>query len=122
MARGEHDLRAQQVTAGTMEFIQRPGLRHGQQAERCVKRASLVLGLRCSQRPLCAARRVECQPGGPFQERGRRRETTAAPCPPCALLKFGGNFLIQARRGLSPVPGSPLGIDRRVGGLGQRAV
>jgi hypothetical protein len=81
-----------------------------------------VLGLRCGQRPLCAARRVERQPGGPLQERGRRRETTAAPCPACGLLKFGSNFLIWARRGLGPVPGPPVRVGSRVGGLGQRAV
>ena len=122
MTRGERDLRAQQVAAGTLQFIQRPGLCHGQQAERGVKCASPVLGLRCGQRPLRAARRVERQPGGPLQERGRRRETTAALGPACGLLKFGRNVLIRARRGLGPVPGPPVRIDSRVGGLGQRAV
>ena len=122
MTRGERDLRAQPVAAGTLQFIKRPGLCHGQQAERGVKRASAVLGLRRGHRPLRAARRVERQPGGPLKEHGRRRQTTAALCPPGALLKFGGNFLIGARRGLGPVPGSPLGISLRVGGLGQRAV
>ena len=122
MTGGERDLRAQQVAAGTLQFIQRPGLCHGQQAERGVRCASPVPGLRCGQRPLRAARRVERQPGGLLQERGRRRETTAALCPACALLKFGSNFLIWARRGLGPVPGPPVRIGGRVGGLGQRAV
>jgi hypothetical protein len=81
-----------------------------------------VLGSRCGQRPLCAARRVERQPGGPLQERGRRREAAAALCPSCGLLKFGSNFLIWARRGLGTVPGPPIRIDSRVGDLGQRAV
>jgi hypothetical protein len=49
MTRGERDLRAQQVTAGTLQFIQRPGQCHGQQAERGIRCASLVLGLRCGQ-------------------------------------------------------------------------
>ena len=79
-----------------MQFIQRPGLCRGQQAERGVRCASLVLGLRRGQRPLGAARRVERQPGGPLQERGRRREAAAALGPACALLKFGGDFLIRA--------------------------
>ena len=122
MTRGERDLRAQQVAAGTLQFIQRPGLCHGQQAECGVMGASPVLGLRCGQRPLCAARRVERQPGGPLKERRRRRETSAALCPACELLKFGSNFLIWARRGLGTVPGPPIRIDSRVGGLGQRAV
>ena len=83
---------------------------------------ALVLGLRRGQRPLRAARRVKRQPGRPLEERGRRREATAALGPARAQLKLGGNLLIGARRGLGPVPGSPLGIDRRVGGVGQRAV
>jgi len=122
MTRRERDLRAQQVAAGALQFIQRPGLCHGQQAERGVEGASPVLGLRGGQRPLRAKRRVERQPGGPLQERSRRRETTAAPCPACGLLKFGSDFLIWARRGLGPVPGPPIRIDSRVGDLGQRAV
>ena len=122
MTRGERDLRAQQVAAGALQFIKRPGLGHGQQAERGVECASPELGLRRSQRPLCAARRVERQPGGPLQERGLRRETTAALGPACGLLKFGSNFLIWARRGLGPVPGPPIRIDSRVGDLGQRAM
>jgi hypothetical protein len=122
MTRGERDLRAQQVAAGALQFIQRPGLCHGQQAERGVKRASLVLGLRRGQRPLCAARRVERQPGGTFQERGRGGETTAGLCPACGLLKFGGNVLVWARRGLGPVLGPPVRVGDGVGGLGQRAV
>jgi hypothetical protein len=35
---------------------------------------------------LCAARWVERQPGGPLQERGRSRETSAALCPACGLF------------------------------------
>ncbi len=105
-ARGKRDLAAQQVHPGACELILRPGLCHGQQAERGVKRAGAVLGLRRGHRPLRAARRVKRQPGGPLKEHGRRRQTTAALCPPGALLKFGGNFLIGARRGLGPVPGS----------------
>jgi hypothetical protein len=122
MVRGERDLRAQQVAAGMLQFIERSGLCHGQQAERRVKCASLVTGLRCRQRSLCAARRVERQPGGPLQERSRRRGTTAALGPTCGLLKFGGYFLIRARRGLGTVPGPAIRIDSVVGGLGQRAM
>jgi hypothetical protein len=122
MTRGERDLRAQQVAAGPLQFVQRPGLCHGQQAERGVRCARPVLGLRRGQRPLGAPRRVQRQPGGPLQERGRRRQTTAALGPACAMLKFGGNVLIGAGRGLGTVPGPPVRIDSRVGGLGQRAV
>ena len=114
MTRGERDLRAQQVAAGTLQFVQRPGLRHGQQAERGVRCASLVLGLRRGQRPLCAARRVERQSRGPLQKRGRRRETTAALGPACGLLKFGSNFLIWGPA--RPGPGArPAGQDRQPG-------
>jgi len=84
--------------------------------------SQMELAFTALQNQLYAARRVERQPGGPFQERGRRHETTAALCPACGLLKFGGNFLIGARRGLGPVPGPPVWIDSRVGGIGQRAV
>jgi hypothetical protein len=59
MTRGERDLRAQQVGAGTVQFSLRPGLGHGQEAERGVKCTTLVHGLRCGQRALGAARGVE---------------------------------------------------------------
>jgi hypothetical protein len=85
-----------------------------------------VVGLRCGQRPLCAARRVERQPGGPLQERGRRRETTAALCPACGLLKLGSNLLIRARRGLGTLallaPARELAQIQLVGLPGQAPV
>ena len=113
MTQGERDLRAQQVAAGPLQFIQRPGLGRGQQAERGVRRASPVPGLRRGQRPPGAACRIEREPGGPLEERGRRREATAALGPACALLKFGGDFFIWARRGLGGA--RPAGQDRRPG-------
>jgi hypothetical protein len=81
MTRGERDPCAQQVAPGALQFIQRSGLCHGQQAERGVEGAGQVLGLRCGQRPPCPAPWVERQPGGLLQERGRCRQTAAALCP-----------------------------------------
>ena len=89
MTRGERDLRAQQVAAGALQFIQRPGLGHGQQAERGVKRASPVLA--------CAAASARCarRAGSSVSPAERSRNAAAAARPPrrCArpaeLLKFG---------------------------------
>jgi hypothetical protein len=122
MARGEHDLRAQQVHSGAGQFIQRSCLRHRQQAERGIGRAGLVLGLRRGQRPLGAVGRVEGEPGRLLEKRGRRRQATAAPGPARAQLKLGRDRLIGTRRRLRPVPGPPVGVNRRVGRVGQRAV
>jgi hypothetical protein len=65
------DLGAQQVHPRTLELIERSRLRRRQQLQGGVRRAGRVLGQRRGQRTLRPSRRVECQPGGAFVERGR---------------------------------------------------
>ena len=58
----------------------------------------------------------------------RSRNAAAAARPPRAWARSGRalelrrDLLVRAGRGLGPVPGPPIGIDRRVGDLGQRRV
>ena len=80
--------------------------------------------LACAAASARAARRA----GSSVSPADRSRNAAAAARPPRALgparalLEFGGDVLIGARRGLGPVPGPPVRINHRVGGLGQRAV
>ena len=72
MTRGERDLRAQQVAAGALRFVQRSGLRHGQQAERGVGRAGGYLA--------CAAASARCarRAGSSVSPADRSRNAAAA--------------------------------------------
>ena len=73
----ERDLAPQQVHPGALELVQWSRLRRGQQSQRRIGRAGLVLGLCSGQRALPPAGRAGRQPGGLLQEGGRRGQTTA---------------------------------------------
>ena len=74
------------------------------------------------QRALARARRLGCQRGGPLEK--RRRGGQPAPRLRAAgrPLELGGDILVRAGRRLGQVPRPPVGIDLRVGRLGQRPV
>ena len=70
-------------------------------------------------RPL---RRVQRQRGGLLQERGRRGQAAARLRPAGRAFELGGDVLVRPGCGLRPVPGPPVGIELRIGGLGQGPV
>ena len=77
----EGDLRAEEVHAGAVEFVERSGLRRGQQSEGRVGRAGVVRGLRRGQRALRAARGLGRQFGRALQKGGGRRQAPARAAP-----------------------------------------
>ena len=77
---------------GALERVERPGLRAGQQRERRLGRARLVLGLRRRQRPPRALRRVGRERGRPLEERRGRREPAARLRAPGRVLELRGHL------------------------------
>ena len=69
-----------------------------------------------------AARRVRGQLGGAGQERRDRRDAAARVRPAGGALQLHGERLVRCPCGVCAVPGPPIGIDVRVGRLGQRRV
>ena len=120
--RGERDLPAQQVSPGALQLIQRPGLRHGEQVQRLAERAGPQAGLRRGQRAPGPARRIGRQRRRPLPERRGGGQPAAGLGPPGRPFELGGDVLIRPGRGRGPVPGPPVRIGLRVGGLGQRRV
>jgi hypothetical protein len=112
----------QQLGAGSLVLVQRPGLRHRQQPERGVRRASLMLALRGEERTLRPAPQVGCQLGGALVKGCPGRQAAAGPRPPSRALQFSSDVLVEPGGRLGPVPGAAIRIDVGVGGLGQRAV
>jgi hypothetical protein len=76
-AGGKRDLCAQQVHAGALELVQRPGLGCGEQPERRIECAGVQVGLRGGQRAVRPPRRVTRQRDRAPQKRGRRAEPAA---------------------------------------------
>ena len=102
----ERDLPAQQIGPGALKLVQRPGLGRGQQRQRRIERAGLILGLSSGQRPLRPPRRLERQRDGALKERGRRGQATAC--------------LRPAARNPRPVPPLPPRGAARAGPAGCR--
>jgi hypothetical protein len=99
-----------------------PGFRPGQQLERRVGRAGLVLGLRGGERAPGLARRVGGQLGRTLKERGRRGQAAAGLRPSRGPLEFTRDILVGVRNGMSAVPGTAIGIELRIDHLRQRGV
>ena len=121
-AGGERHLSAQQVDAGLLELIQRPGRRHGEQLGRRVERAGLETRLRGRQGPP--------RPGGPGRPSARPRAARTPPPRPGRRGPGPGPLTAPAprpppHRVPAPprqVPGPPVRITVAVGHLGQRPV
>ena len=119
---GERDLGAQPVQPRALQLVERAQLRDGEQLQRGVGRAGVELGLRRGQRPRAPRRRVGRQLGRPLQERGRRRDAAAGLGPAGRALELGGDRLVGSRRRVGAMPRPAVGVELRVGRLGQRAV
>ena len=119
---GERDLGTQQRHAGSLQLVQRPGLRGREQCQRGLGRAGLLLGLRSRQRASRPAGRVHGQVCGALQERGRRGESTARLRPPGGALELRRDLLVRPCGGARPVPCAAIGIGLGIGDRGQRPV
>jgi hypothetical protein len=113
---------ADQVDAGALELVERPGVRRGQEFERRVERAGLKARLRRGKRALRAPHRVDCQRDGALQERSCGGEPAASLRPVGRALELSGDFLGGSRRRSGAVPGAPVGVRLGVGGFGEGAM
>ena len=120
--RREGKLTVHQVHPGTLQLIQRPGLRRGQERECRLERASLETRPRRGQRALCSSRRVDRELDGALQERGRGSDAAAGLRPAGRAFELGGNLLVRPRGGAGAVPGPPVRVGLGGGGLGQGTV
>ncbi len=76
------DLPAQALHLGGLQRIQRAGLDRDQQPQCRIQGAGIAFGSRRLEQPPRPADRVGCQQRRALQERGRRRQTSAALRPP----------------------------------------
>ena len=118
----ESELGPQQIGASTLEFVERCGLRHGEQLHRRLERARLDLRLSRGQRACAPA-----APGpgsAPPRARGTRprRLGPARLRPAGRALQLGGHRLVRPRRGVGQMPRPPVSIGVRIGRLGQGPV
>ena len=67
-------------------------------------------------------RRVRRQHRRPLEERGGRGEPASCAGAGGRLLQLLGDVLVRPARGVGEVPGAAIGIDRRIGDVGQRPV
>ncbi len=81
-----------------------------------------MLGVRGDQGAGSLACRFGRQHGGALTEGGQRHQATACLRLVGGALELGGDVLVQARGCLSPVPGTAIRVDVRVGRLRQSTV
>ena len=116
------DLSAQVLGLGGAQRVGRASPGRDQQPQRRIESTPVVLGLRRREHPPRPAGRVGGQQRRTLTERGRGGQAAAALRPARAAFQLRGDLLIGPGRGLRPVPGTPVGIQLRVGGRRQRAV
>ena len=104
------------------ELVNGPGLGGRDQCERGLGGAGVVLGLGRGERPFGPQHRVEGQPHGLLQERGRSGHPSPGLCTVGRALQLGGNPLVGSDRGVRAVPGATVRIDVWIGHLGEGAV
>ena len=120
----ESELGPQELDLGLLEFGERPGFSHGQQVERRVERARLEFRA-CAAASARAGPLRRVRASAPRPVRGRRppRPAHLARGPgPLDRSSSPATVLVRTGRGLGEMPGSPIGVDGRIGDLGQGAV
>ena len=116
----ERDLRLEQVRPRTLERVQGARLGRGEQLQRRVGRAGVMLGMRRGERAGGAPRGVRRQLDGALEE-GRRRGKASPRSGPCGgALELRGDILVESLCRLSAVPGAPIRVRVGVGGCGER--
>ena len=119
---GERDLCAQPLQPRALKLVERAHLRGGEQLGRRIRRGSLELGLSGGERSRSPAGGVGSELGRPLQERGRGRDAAAALCAVGRALELVGHRLVGPRGSVGAMPRPAIGIDLRIGRLGQRTM
>jgi hypothetical protein len=110
----------QQVHTGTLQLVQRPSLRHGQQAQHGVERARLQARLGGGERTVRPQGPIGGESSRALQEGCRRGQATAGLCLTGGAFQFGRDLLVGARGGRSEMIGTTGWVTIPVGRLGQR--
>ena len=116
------DLAAQVLDFRGSERIWWTGLDGVQQVHRRVEPAGVTFRSGCGERPLRPTSDVRGQSRRGRQELRRRGESAACLCLTGSTFELGGDRLVEPRSRMRSVPGLPVGIELRIGGLGQCAV
>ena len=119
---GEHDLRAQPLQPRALELVDRPELGGGQEVGRGRGVGDVELRLGRGERALDAHGRVWRQLGRPLQERGGRGQPAAPLRAVGRARHLRGHRLVRRRRRMRAMPGATVGIEDRVGRVGERPV
>jgi len=116
------DLPAQVLHLCGAKRVGRAGPGSDQQPQCRIEGTLIVLDLRRGEHPLRPAGRVGCQQCRTLQERRRGGEAAAVLGPARRAFQLRGDLFIRPGGGLRPVPGTPVRVQLRIGGLRQRAV
>ena len=119
---GEHDLRAQPLQPRALELVERPELGGREQVVGGRGVGDVELRLRGVERALDASDGVRRQLGRPLQERGGRGQPATTLRTVGRVRHLGGHRLVRRRRRVRAMPGATVGIEDRVGRVGERPV
>ena len=119
---GERDLRTQPLQPRALELVDRRELGGAEKRGRGLGVGHVELGLRRVEQAVDAHRRVRRQLGRSLQERGGGRQPAAALCAIGRAGHLRRHRLVGHRGRVRAMPRPPVGIEFRVGHLGERVV
>ena len=119
---GKHNVSAQTNEPCALQLVQRTALGGGQKRERRARRAGLELCLRGSERSGPAPTGIERELSGALEKCGNRGHASPALRSISRSFQLIGDCLIGSERCVGTVPRPAIGVDTRVGYLGERSV
>ena len=108
--------------SGGSQRVGRTGFHGGEQTERGIECAGVALHPRGRELALRAPPGLRGQARCTLEQRGRGREAAAGSCSAGRPLEILRDRLVEGGRGVRPVPGAPIGVERRVGRVGERTM
>ncbi len=118
----EGELRPELLQPGAPRRFERHHRHGGQQVGNHCRHPGVEPGLRGVQQQRRPAVRVQGQLGGALQERGGGGQATPGTHPAGGPREVLGDLLVRAGHRVRTVPGLPVRVLDRIGGLGQRPV
>ena len=118
----ERDLAPQLLDLRRLQRVDRAGLDRDQQLQRRVERAGVVLRSRRGEQAARAGRGFGRERGRGLEERGGGRDAAARQRAAGRAFQLLGDALVGRGRRLRAMPGAPVRVELRIGGVGQRGV
>ena len=112
----------QAIDSRAIQLLERADRRNRQQPLRGCRRAGVELSLRGGHCALAADPWAGCQLGSPLQKRCGRLRARACLRARRAALELDCHGLIRSGGCACTVPGPPIGVGLRIGGVGERGV